>query len=76
MICVYAPTDHRERGGFFDSLDHFIGQWDCDNFTLFGDFNVVLRSEERIRLHGVGSASRILFFCSSHLVFKTYHWLE
>lgn len=39
----------------FDSLDHFIGLWDCHNFTLFRNFNV-LRFEERIRLQGFVSA--------------------
>lgn len=39
-------------------MAQFIGHWDGHNFALFGDFNVVLRSEERLGVHGFGSVSK------------------
>lgn len=44
---------------FFDTLVHFIGQWECANF-IFGNFNSVLISKERWGVHNFGVASKEL----------------
>lgn len=45
------------RIDFFKTLVQFISKYDCHNFVLFGEFNVVLSSEERLAVHGLGSTS-------------------
>lgn len=60
LVCVYAPMDKSERSGFSDTLVQFIGQWECQNFVIFGDFNSVLNSEERWGVHGFGVAFKKL----------------
>lgn len=42
LICVYAPTDDNDRRTLFDYLYRFVMQWDYDDYTIFGDFNVVM----------------------------------
>lgn len=45
---------------FFDSLRTFIYGWNCSNFIILGDFNVVLSSEERLGSNGFAAASEEL----------------
>lgn len=53
-----CSIDQEERVRFFETLAHFIGQWDCHYFALLRYFKVVLKSWERFGVHGYGSASK------------------
>lgn len=56
LICVYGPTDSRDRATFFQFVVQFISLWGCNNFSTFGDFNVVLYLEERLGINRYGAA--------------------
>ena len=46
-----------ERVTFLESLSHFVSCLGCQNFVIFGDFNVVLGSKERWGVNGFNLTS-------------------
>lgn len=57
IICIYAPNDLSERVDSFESLGHFVTQWNCHDYIILGDFNSVLLSGERWGRNGFNDAS-------------------
>lgn len=47
ILCLYDPNDQSKRAVFFSSHASFICQWGCRDFTILGDFNVVLNGDTR-----------------------------
>lgn len=41
---------------FFEELARFVGQWGCQDSSICGDFNVVLRSDEKLGVNVFGEA--------------------
>lgn len=55
---MYAPTYRGGRIVFFESIVQFVGQWGCQNFIIFRDFNAMFSMDERWRIDGSGPASK------------------
>lgn len=47
LICINAPTNYSDRLVFFELVISFVNNWDWSNFVIFGDFNSMLRGQER-----------------------------
>lgn len=54
------PTNGAERALLFQSLIVFISVWDCSDYIIFGDFNVILGNKETWGNNGFSSASEEL----------------
>lgn len=58
---MYIPlTNHSDRLEFFLLLVTFVSSWDCRDYIIFGDFNAVLRGDEKWGCNGFDSASNDL----------------
>lgn len=69
LICVYAPTAGTERKDFFEYLTIFVMKWECQNFTIFGDFNAILYSDEKWGVNVFGSVlEELISFVNSPIL--------
>lgn len=71
LICIYTPNEY-QTVVFFETLISFVNFWDCRDFVIFGDFNYVLRGDERWGANGFGVTSKELCFFLTRLSFMIF----